>query len=143
MDHVNMNLGYIKSKKKLPLSILLGMKYQNFDIRKCIKFSENYQKKKGILSCHSYIDPIYEESDEILFLNFLKEIKKLIKLKSIPKFGFKKMNFRKTLEQIYFKIPPQISNSVINSILRSILCKKRKIKVFIKSNCQILIVKYI
>lgn len=124
MDHVNMNLGYIKSKKKLPLSILLGMKYQNFDIRKCIKFSENYQKKKGILSCHSYIDPIYEESDEILFLNFLKEIKKLIKLKSIPKFGFKKMNFRKTLEQIYFKIPPQISNSVINSILRSILCKK-------------------
>ena len=47
MDHVNMNLGYIKSKKKLPLSILLGMKYHNFDIRKCIKFSENYQKKKA------------------------------------------------------------------------------------------------
>jgi choline dehydrogenase-like flavoprotein len=124
MDHVKVDLGYIRSKKKLPLSILLGIKYHNFDLRKCIKVSENFQKKKAILSCHSYINPIYEESEEILFLNFLKEIKKIIKLEGIPKFRFKKMNFKNILEQLYFKVPPQNSNSMINSFLRSILCKK-------------------
>ena len=39
------------------------------------KIFRKLSKKKGILSCHSYIDPIYEESDEIIFLNFLKKLK--------------------------------------------------------------------
>lgn len=136
MDHININLGYIKSKNKLPLSILFGMKYRKFDIRKCIKFSENFQKEKGILSCHSYIDPVYEKNDEDIFWNLLKEIKKFIRLKGIPKLELKKMNFRKTIEQLYFRVPPQVSNSILNSFLRSILCSNKnylsfnKLKIF-------------
>jgi len=124
MDHINLDLGFLKIKKKLPLSILLGMKFKNYDLRKYIKISEDYQEEKGILSCHSYLDPTYDESDKVLFDDFLKEIKKIIKFNGIPWLKLNKINFKKTFEQLYFNIPPQLSNSLINSSLRSLLSRK-------------------
>ncbi len=124
MDHINIDLGFLNTKKKLPLSILLGMKFRNYDLRKYLKITKEYQKEKGILSCHSCVDPVYDEKDEILFHNFLKEIKKIIKFNGIPRIKFNEINIKKTLEQLYFKIPPQISNSLMNSLLRLVLGKK-------------------
>lgn len=124
MEHINLNLGFLKSKKKLPLSILFGMKYKDYDLKKYLKISEDYQKEKGIMSCHSYLDPVYEENDKILFDNFLNEIKKMFRLSGIPQLKFNQINFKKTFEQLYFKLPPQISNSFMNSLLRLMLSKK-------------------
>ena len=76
------------------------------------------------MSCHSYIDPYFGEADDLLFENQLKELKKTIKLKGIPKIKYGDINIKKIIEQIYFKIPPQISNSKLNNFIRILLSKK-------------------
>lgn len=126
MDHLRVNLGTLKSAKQLPLSILFGIKNSYFDIKKSVKISNNHQQEKKILSCHAYIDPLYDETDNLLFEKLLKEIKKTIKLKGIPKIKYKDINIKKIIEQIYIKIPPQISNSKLNNFIRILLTKNDK-----------------
>ena len=42
MDHLRVNLGTLKSNRKLPLSILFGIKNNYFDLKKSIKISNYY-----------------------------------------------------------------------------------------------------
>jgi hypothetical protein len=134
MDHARVTLGSIKSKKKLPISILLFMKYRKFDLKKSIQISPNFQKKFEILSGHSYLDPNFGENEDIFFTNFLKEIKKFLKFKGIPNIKISKFNLKKILEQIYFNIPKQISNSFLNNLIRLILKRKQKYLSFNEMN---------
>ena len=53
------------------------------------------------------------------------EIKKTIKLKGIPKIKFKDINLKKIIEQVYVKIPPQISSSKLNSLIHILLTKDK------------------
>jgi hypothetical protein len=39
MDHPRINLGFLKSNKKLPLGPFFGMKYNNYDFKKSISLS--------------------------------------------------------------------------------------------------------
>lgn len=134
MDHLRVNLGTVKSTKKLPLSMLFGIKNNNYDLRKSIKISNKCQIEKKILSCHSYIDPFFGEAEDFLFKNQLKELKKAIKLKGIPKIKYRDINVKKIIEQIYFKIPPQISNSKLNNLIRVLLSKKNNFLSFNEMN---------
>jgi len=126
MDHLRVNLGTLKSNRKLPLSILFGIKNNYFDLKKSIKISNYHQEEKKILSCHAYIDPLYDETDNLLFEKLLMEIKKTIKLKGIPKIKYKDINIKKIIEQVYIKIPPQLSSSKLNSLIHILLTKKDK-----------------
>ena len=134
MDHLRVELGTLKSTKQLPLSILFGIKNNNHDLKKSIKISNNHQIEKKILSCHAYVDPHFGETNDLLFENLLKEFKKIIKLKGIPKIKYRDINIKKIVEQIYFKIPPQISNSKLNNFIRILLSKKNKYLSFNEMN---------
>jgi len=124
MDHPRINLGFLKSNKKLPLGPFFGMKYNNYDFKKSISLSEKHQIEKKILNAHAYIEPIFKKEDEALFENLLFEIKKIIKFKGFPNVSYKNINIKKISELIYLKLPPQISNSYLNNILRKIFERK-------------------
>ena len=124
MDHPRVNLGNFVSKKKFTLSALFGIKFQNLDFRKSISISKAFQKEKRILNSHAYLDPIFDNNDDLFYKNFLKESKKIIKLKGIPNIRFNEINVKKILQQIYFKMPPQVSNSSLNNLIRLWLNKK-------------------
>tara|TARA_B110000196_G_scaffold306819_1_gene305815 strand:- start:6030 stop:7631 length:1602 start_codon:yes stop_codon:yes gene_type:complete len=124
MDHPRTNLGVLKSNKKIPLSPFFGIKYNNYDFRKTISLSEKYQGEKKILNAHAYIDPKFKKEDEDFFINFLSEIKKLIKFKGFPNISYKNLNIKKIFELVYLTLPPQISNSFLNNILRIIFKRK-------------------
>ena len=124
MDHPRVNLGFLKSNKKLKLNPFFGMKYNNYDFKKSISLSEEYQMQKKILNAHAYVEPKFKREDEIFFENLLSEIKKLIKLKGFPKINYKNINIKKIFELVYLKLPPQISNSYLNNILRKVFEKK-------------------
>ncbi len=132
MDHPRRNLGVLKSKKKLLLSSLFGIKSNSFDFRKSICISEDYQRKNKILNSHAYLDPDFDHFDELMYENFLKEIKKLIKLNGVPKINFNKISLKKILQQIYFKMPPQVSSSYLNNLIRIWLSKKNNYLSFSK-----------
>ena len=120
MDHPRVSLGILKSKKKLPLSLLFGIKYTDYDFKKSIQLSEKYRNDNKIINAHAYLDPKFNHDDELIFESFLKELKKIVKLKGLPKINLTKLNLRKIFEQVYLKLSPQISNSTINSFLRKI-----------------------
>lgn len=124
MDHPRITLGTIKSKKKLPLSILFGIKYKNYDIRKSISLSKKFRLDNNILDGYAFIDPKYTDNDELIFENFLSEFKKLIKLNGFPKINLKNLSIKEIIEQIYLKLSPQISNSTINVLLRNFFERK-------------------
>ncbi len=124
MDHPRITLGTLKSEKKLPLSILFGIKYKNYDFRKSLRLSEKYQMEKNILNGYAFIDPKYKKEDELIFENFLFEFKKIIKFNGIPKINYRNLNLKKIFEQIYLKLSPQISNSMLNNILRKFFERK-------------------
>ena len=125
MDHPRLNLGILNSKKKLPLSVFFGHKFSNFDFRKSISLSHSLQKEMKLLSSHVYIDPFFGEKNDELFEEFLNDLKGIIKLKSLPKFKFRGIGFRKLIEQIYFKLPPQVSSSILNNLIRLIISNKK------------------
>ena len=118
MDHPVTNLGILKSKKKLPLSSLLGIKKKNYNYKKVIRFSEKYQEEKKILNSHLHINPKFGTVDLLAFQKFLLELNKLIKLKGIPKFWIPNLNLKKLIEQIYLSLPHNYSNSQINNLIR-------------------------
>ena len=118
MEHPRVNLGLIKSKKKLPINFLFGMKYNNYSIKQSLTFPKNYMVKNNLLNSYAFIDPKFNESDEILFNNFLNGLKILIKKGKLPKLSLKNFKLKNIAEQIYFKLPPQVSNSILNNLLR-------------------------
>ena len=124
MDHPRICLGILKSKQKIPLSNLLGIKYKNYDFRKSVSLSKIYQRKKKILSAYAFLDPKYKIDDEIMFENFLNELKKIIKFKGLPKIDYKNIKLKELFEQIYLKLSPQISNSNLNNFIRTFFEKK-------------------
>ena len=124
MDHPRVNLGILKSKKKLPLSLLFGIKYNKYDFRKTIQLSSEYRNNNKILDAHAYLDPKFNDNDQINFENFLSEIKKIVKLKGMPMLNFRDFSLKKIFEQVYLKLSPQISNSILNNFLRKIFEKK-------------------
>jgi len=124
MDHPRINLGFLKSNKKLSLCPFFGIKYNKYDFRKSISLSEKHQIEKKILNAHAYIDPKFKKEDIISFESLLDEIKKLIKLKGFPNISYKNLNIKKISELVYLKLPPQVSNSYLNSILRKIFQRK-------------------
>jgi len=134
MDHPRINLGALKSKKKFSLSALFGIKFQNFDFRKSIKISDHYQKEKKILSSHAYLDPVFDKNDDLFYENLLKEFKKIIKLNGIPRIKFNKINIKNIFQQIYFKMPPQVSNSLLNNFIRIWLNKRKNNLLFSQMN---------
>lgn len=117
MDHPRICLGTIKSSTKLPLSSLIGIKTKSYQFRTSLKLSTKLQTDSKILSSYAFLDPVYNNEDEIFFQKVLSELKKIIKMKGIPKINFKQMHFRKLLELFYLRLPPQISNSKINNLL--------------------------
>ena len=124
MDHPRACLGTIKLNKKIPLSSLIGLKKKNYQFRTSLKLSKEIQTENKILNSYAFIDPKYSKDDDIFFEKILLEIKKIIKLKGIPKINLKKLNIKKILEQIYLKLPPQISSSKVNSILYKLFSSK-------------------
>ena len=124
MDHPRTNLGTVKSNKKLSLSTLFGIKKTNYDFRQVIRLSEKTQQDKKILNPHIYLDPKFQNKDNFFFENFLAELKKIIKLNGIPKLYFENFSLKILLEQIYLKIPHQVSNSLLNNVLRKFLERK-------------------
>ena len=124
MDHPRICLGILKSKQKISLSNLLGIKYKKYDFRKSVSLSKIYQRKKRILSAYAFLDPKYKNDDEIMFENFLYELKKLIKFKGLPKINYKNIKIKELFEQIYLKLSPQISNSNLNNFIRTFFEKK-------------------
>ena len=64
MDHPRTNLGVLRSKKKLPLSLLFKIKHINYDFRKNLRLSEKYQNDNKILNGHANIDPKFKKEDE-------------------------------------------------------------------------------
>jgi len=118
MEHPRLNLGKIKSKKNIPLNFLFGMKYNNYSIKRSLSFNKNYMIKNNLLNSYAFIDPKFNDNDEILFNNFLKGLKGLIKKRKIPKLSFKNYKIKNIAEQIYFNLPPQVSNSSLNNLLR-------------------------
>ena len=124
MDHPRITLGEIKSNSKFPLSNLLGIKYNDYDFRKSIRLTDDYQMEKKVLDGYAFLDPKYEKDDENNFENFLNEIKILLKFKGFPKIKNIFSNYRKNFEQIYLKLSPQISNSHFNNLLRTIYNSK-------------------
>ena len=124
MDHPRAILGFIKSNKKLPLSSLIGLKKNNYQFRTSLKLSNKIQTENKILSSFVFIEPKYTHEDEIFFEKILFEIKKIVKLKGFPNINFKELNLKKLFEQIYLKLPPQLSNSKINNILYKFFCFK-------------------
>lgn len=138
MDHPRVTLGTLGSKKKFSLSSLFGIKFKSFDLRNSLKISNNCQITSQILSSHAYLDPDFGDEDDKLFESILNEIKKIIKFTGLPILKFRNINLKKILEQIYFKIPPQISNSYLNSVIRTILNRKNNFLSFnnIKINFQ-------
>ena len=125
MDHPRACLGVVKSKKKLPLSCLIGIKTKNYQFRTSLRLSKKIQTEKKILNSYAFIDPKYPKEDEIFFNGLLLEVKKLIKLKGIPKINLKKFNIKKILEQIYLKLPPQVSSAKLNNILYKLFKSKK------------------
>ena len=125
MDHPRACLGVIKSNKKLPLSSLIGLKKKDYEFRTSLKLSKKIQTENKILNSYAFIDPKYSNEDEIFFNEFLLEIKKLIRLKGIPKINLKKFNIKKILEQIYLKLPPQVSSAKLNGILYKLFTSKK------------------
>ncbi len=124
MDHPRVNLGILKSNKKLPLSFVFGIKYNKYDLKKSLSLSSKYQNDNKLLGSHAYLDPKFSNEDAYMFENFLQELKKLIKFKGIPNLTFKNFSIKKILEQIYLKLPPQISSSLLNNILRKLFERK-------------------
>ena len=118
MDHPRVNLGKIKTNDRLSISSLFGLKYQKCDYRKSIKFSKKFQTEKKILDAYAFLDPLYSKIDIDNFELFLKDIKKIIKFSGLPKFEYKNFKFKQLIEQIYLKLSPQISSSLLNNFLR-------------------------
>ena len=138
MDHPRVTLGTLISKNKFSLSSLFGIKSKKLDIRNTLRPSDAFQIKNNILSCHAYLDPYFGDESEKEFDEILQQIKKIVKLKGFPKLNLLKLNIKKILEQFYFNLPPQISNSYFNDILRIFLLRKNKFLSFknIKINYQ-------
>ena len=117
MDHPRTCLGTIKSNLRLPLGSLFGLKKKNYQFRTSLKLSRKIQIENKILSSYAFIEPKYSIEDNIFFEKFIIEIKKIVRLKGFPRINFSKLNIKKLLEQMYLKLPPQVSNSKINNIL--------------------------
>ena len=138
MDHPRVTLGTLFSKNKFSLSSLFGIKSKKLDIRNTLRPSDAFQIENNILSCHAYLDPYFGDESEKEFDEILQQIKKIVKLKGFPKLNLHKLNIKKILEQFYFNLPPQISHSYFNNILRIFLLRKNKFLSFknIKINYQ-------
>ena len=85
MDHPRICLGTIKSNTKLPLSSLIGIKTKSYQFRTSLKLSTKIQTDSKILSSYAFLDPVYNNEDEIFFQKVLSELKKIIKMKGIQK----------------------------------------------------------
>ena len=116
MDHPRINIGSIILKKNIELSTLLGFKGKNLNFRRGIRFSENLQKEKKILNSHLFINPLFEAHEVETFNKTLQIIKNLKYFKKINSNSFKKFNFQKFIDQLYF-IPHRISNPYLNYVL--------------------------
>ena len=124
MEHPRLNLGLITSKKKLSLNTFFGIKFNNYSIKQSLSFNINYLIKNKLLNSYAFIDPKFNKIDEILFNEFLKSIKILFKKKKISSLNFKNIKFKNFAEQIYFNLPPQVSKSYLNNILRIIFQRR-------------------
>jgi len=125
MDHPRVSLGTLRAKKKLPLSILFGIKNKDYDFRKSLSLSKKIQIDKEIMNSYAFLDPKFNKEDEISFNKFLSETKKIIKLNGIPRINYFKLNYKKIFEQLYFNLPTQISNSKLNDILLNLFKRKK------------------
>ena len=94
------------------------MKYSSYSIKQSLSFDKDYMIKHNLLNSYAFIDPKFNKNDEILFNNFLNGFKDLIKKRKVPKLSFKNYKIKNIAEQIYFNLPPQVSNSSLNNLLR-------------------------
>jgi len=117
MEHPKNNIGYLTLNKKIPLSNLLGIRGKKYNLRKAIRFSENFQKEKQILNSHLNTIPIFRDDDILFFNTILLQIKNLIKLEKFPDIHIKNFSLIKLIEQIYFA-PHRITNSYLNNLIR-------------------------
>ena len=116
---------------------MFGIKSKKLDIRYTLKPSDAFQINNNILSCHAYLDPYFGDENENKFKEILKQIKKIVKLKGLPKLNLYNLSIKEILEQIYFNIPPQISHSYL-TIFKNFFIRKNKFLSFknIKINYQ-------
>ena len=118
MEHPRLMLGQLKSKKKISLNSILGVKYYNYSIKQSLSFSKNYLIKNRLLNSYAFLDPKFNKQDEFFFKEFLDALKIILKKRKIPKYNFKNFKIKSFIEQIYFTLPPQISSNVINNLIR-------------------------
>ncbi len=118
MEHPRVNLGELKTNEKLYLNYLFGMKHYNYSIRQSLGFSKNYLKNNELLNSYVFLDPKFNKNEELLFNEFLHAIKVIFKNKRIPKYELRNFKLKSFIEQIYLNLPAQISNNVLNSLLR-------------------------
>jgi hypothetical protein len=124
MDHPRITLGELIINKEIPLSNLLGIKNLNYNFRRSIKLTNKYQEEKKILDGYAFLDPKFEPEDINNFEFFLNEIKKLLKLKGLPKINKILFNYKKNFEQVYLMLGAQVSSSKLNFILQNFFNRK-------------------
>lgn len=118
MEHPRLMLGQLKSKKKISLNKVLGLKYYNYSIKQSLSFSKDYLIKNKLLNSYAFLDPKFNNQDELFFKEFMEALKTILKKKKIPKYNFKNFKIKSFIEQIYFTLPPQISNNILNNLIR-------------------------
>ena len=114
MEHPLTKIGTIYLKKKISLSMLLGIFKKNYHYRKGIRFTDDFQKQKKILNSHIFINPIFEENN---YTKIRENIKALLKIKKLPYLFLKNFNINALLENIYFS-PKKNSNFYLNNLIR-------------------------
>lgn len=121
MDHPRQTLGTLRLKKNYNLNSLYGIKKFKNSFRRSLQLSSNLKIENKLLNSYCFLEPSFSDEDLLFFDDIINDIKNLLKLSRFPRINFKKFNINKIFQLIYFILPPQSSNSILNNLIYNYL----------------------